>query len=41
MIRMMMMAAEHIPPVVVVYSVSPLYLRNLLVGNRSIDLKNL
>ena len=39
--KMMMTAAEMIPPVVVVYSVSPLYLRILLVGKRSTERRNL
>jgi len=35
MTKIMMIAIEMNPPVAVVYYASPLYLRNLLLGNRS------
>ena len=41
MMKMMMTAVEITPPVVVVYSLSPLYLNSLLVGKRSTVLKAL
>jgi hypothetical protein len=39
--KMTMTAVEINPPVVVVYSVSPLYRKSLLVGKRSTERKNL
>ena len=41
MMKMAKTATEMTPPVVEVYSVSPLYLMNLLEGKRSTDLKAL
>ena len=41
MMKITMTAMEMIPPVEVVYSLSLLYLRNLLLGKKSTALKNL
>ena len=41
MIKIVMTASEINPPVVELYYVYPLYLTNLAVGNRSINLKAL